>query len=392
MSNIFDFLAGYPTYVLIMFGGVVLMFFWQLGYWFSYAQVAVHRHPYREHDDQEDPAAVQGVSVIVVVSNEYDYLEQQLPLIMAQDYPLFEVIAVNDCGGGQMDMALAEVGMRYDNFRFTTLRTDRSFKHSRKIPLLVGIKAARYENLVFVATDASPVSDRWLRYMTRGFRGGSLVIGYCGLERGGGAVGMWRRCSRFIMSVRYLKAAIAGHAYRGIYNNIGYTKSLFFKNKGFTHLNMTCGEDDLFVQRAATADNTSVIINPHCSMRQQAQGGFSRWFRGELYSGYAYRFYPEGVKFRTFMELFTRCALVVLVVGVGITVGLGVLTYVAVGLFVLREVVMCRAVWRIAKRLGERGIVRGYIWYDFFAPAFDVVLCLVRRIWPPSRLWVKGLK
>lgn len=389
MENLAVFLSSYPLYQLILLMAVVVMFVIQICYWFSYAQVAIHRHPFRCEDD--DQAQLQGVSVIVVVNNEYDYLNDKLPDILSQDYPNFEVIAINDCGGEQMDMALAQVALANPNFRFTTIRQDKSFKHSRKIPLLVGIKAARYENLIFVHTDAVPVSDRWLRYMMRGFRGGSLVIGYCGIERGG--IGKWwMRCSVFLTSVRYLRRAISDKAYRGTYNNMGYTKSLFFSNKGFTHLNMTCGEDDLFVQKVATRDNTSVIINPHCSMRQSFDGGFGRWFHREMYRTYAYRYYPEVVKFKTFMELFTRCSLWVLTVTLVVLSALSWLSYAAVGMYMLREYVMARAVRRIGVRLGEKRLVGWYLVYDFLSPVYEIALGAARRIWPPSNLYIKGLK
>lgn len=36
--------------------------------------------------------------------------------------------------------------------------------------------------MVFTTVDSYPTSERWLSLMAKGFIGGNVVIGYCGIE------------------------------------------------------------------------------------------------------------------------------------------------------------------------------------------------------------------
>jgi hypothetical protein len=61
----------------------------------------------------------------------------------------------------------------------------------------------------------------------------------------------------------YFSAAIGKHAFMGVGRNLAYTKSLFFKHKGFAnHQHILSGDDDLFVNQNATESNTAVVFHP----------------------------------------------------------------------------------------------------------------------------------
>jgi hypothetical protein len=55
--------------------------------------------------------------------------------------------------------------------------------------------------------------------------------------------------------------AIMGRPYMGVGRNMAYRKTLFLSNKGFsTHLGVTGGDDDLFVNQFAKGSNTAVRV------------------------------------------------------------------------------------------------------------------------------------
>lgn len=385
----------YPLYQLLIFATLGVTFIIQIIYWLNYGTIATHRNRHRTPPGDTLPE----VSVVVIVGEDLSYIENGLPLLLEQEHPNFEVIAVNDCGGTSIDNALLRLQKAYPNLRFTTLKKDIRFKHSRKIPLVVGLKAARYENIIITDPNCSPSNDKWLSYFCRGFSGGGdLVIGYTGFEIESGMANRMIRASRLSMSIRYLRAAIGGHAYRGIYNNIGYTKNLFFNNRGFTHLRMSLGEDDLFVQKVATKTNTSVIINPQSTTRQQAMGGLKWWWNEQRYYTYSYRYYPTRVKINTFIELFSRSLLTASTAAAGVLWALGLLTdpliwgSVAVALWLVREAIMINSVRRITRRLGEIKIIWSYLLYDLLSPVTEAVLAINRRVKPFQGLWIQDRK
>ena len=48
----------------------------------------------------------------------------------------------------------------------------------------------------------------------------------------------------------------------GVGRNLSYKKSVFFRHKGFSsHNNLASGDDDLFINKAATKKNIAIVID-----------------------------------------------------------------------------------------------------------------------------------
>lgn len=380
-----EFIASYPAYQILITALLIVCAAVQIVYWMRYSRVATHRHSLREPEGATTPP----VSVVVVVADDPEYITEHLPKLLTQNHPEYEVIVVDD--GSETDMTDELLAMQalYPHLRFTTIKADPVFRHSRKLALTVGIKAAKHDNIVFTDSDAAPTSEKWLSVMARGFNGGQLVIGYTGIERKPGIANKIMRCQRLTSSIRYLNAAVRGHVYRGIYNNIGYTKRLFFGNKGYTHLRMTLGEDDLFVQKVAPvcSRRTSVMLNPSATVRQFQWGGLKWWRAERRYRSAAFDLYPLNVRVSVFAELLTRALLVLGTVALAVLLP-PVLWIVAVGLWFLRELTMTITVRAIARRVGERRLMWAYLAHDLLAPARELFLWIGRKLRPSKRLWI----
>ncbi len=396
MNEIISNLSGVQQIVIAIF---VALFFIQLYYWVGYKLVAKHRH----HSRTDDPNKLPPVSVIVIIEDQIDYIYEGLPQLLAQDHPNFEVVVVNDCGGSEITEALASLAQGHSNLRYTVIKRDDKFKHSRKFALLMGIKAARFERLVFTHCNCNPSSTRWLRFMAKGFVGSQVVIGYSALEREKGMTNGIIRSSHLTNAIRYLKSATEDRTYRGTMYNLGYTKSLFFANKGFTHLRLVLGEDDLLIQKIANRDNTAVIINPFATTITKAPSTMREARAQEKFYGYSSRFYPSHVKFHSFFELLTRAlffvsfltiatlsVLDIIATGFSMEIasisGWGVLS-ATVLVALLRELSMSSAIKLISKRLGEKKILGWMLLYDKIAPLSKAWISISRRLKPPHGVW-----
>ncbi|WP_084135129.1 glycosyltransferase [Rikenella microfusus] len=380
-----EFIATYPPYQILLTVLLVVCAVAQLVYWMRYSRVATHRHSLREPEGASTPP----VSVVVVVADDPEYVTEHLPRLLTQNHPNYEVVVVDDGSENDLTDELLAMQALYPHLRFTTIKADPVFRHSRKLALTVGIKAARYDNIVFTDADAVPASEKWLSIMSRGFNGGRLVIGYTGIERKPGLANKIMRCQRLTSSIRYLNAAIRGHVYRGIYNNIGYTKRLFFGNKGYTHLRMTLGEDDLFVQKVAPvcSRRTSVMLSPAATVRQFQWGGTGWWRAERRYRSASFDLYPWKVRLSVAAELLTR-ALLTLGTAAMLVLLPPVLWIVALCLFLLRETTLLLTVRMIARRVGEKGLMCTYLAHDLCAPVSELFLWISRKIRPSQRLWI----
>ncbi len=331
--------------------------------------------------DAEPPVSV----VVPMFSEDYGFVEERLPLILAQSYPDFEVVIVYVGQDGDFYEDLARLKASFPQVTTTKIKLDPRFPISRKMALNVGIKSAHYECMVFTSTDACPQTDRWLSLMAKGFRRGEIVLGYCGVERGKGAANYLMRAWRMMHSVDWIARGVQGRPYRGTLHNFGFTKSIYFGANGFTHLNMNIGEDDLFLQRVMNPDNVSVILSPRATLREKTWGGMGWWMSQLRYYGSSYRFYPQRVRSGIERELLSRtlffasaaCALAVL--PLELKIGAGVLLAV-------RYAAVAWQVRRIARRLGEEGMAGPYLFYDLLEPLWALLLRL-RLMRRDDRVW-----
>jgi poly-beta-1,6-N-acetyl-D-glucosamine synthase len=204
------------------------------------------------------------VSVIVCARNEEDNLSRFLPLVLEQDYPDFEVIAVNDCSYDNTGDILKEFSEKYKHLKIVTIKESENHEHGKKVAVMMGIKGAKHEYLLFTDADCKPNSKDWIRNMSGHFVAPAteIVLGYGGYEKQVGFLNKMIRFDTFMIALQYLSFALAGKTYMGVGRNLAYKKSLFFKMKGFaSHYHVPSGDDDLFVNEAATKHNSQIEIS-----------------------------------------------------------------------------------------------------------------------------------
>lgn len=379
-----DTFLTYYGWLGVALGSVLLLTFCvQLYYYiFIYGRIAGYKNNRREVTLTSEPP----VSVIVpLFSEDYSFVEERLPLILAQSYPDFEVVIVYVGRDNDFYEDLTLLRSSFPQIVTTKIHFDPRFPISRKMALNVGIKSAHYEHLIFTSTDAVAQTDRWLSLMAKGFMRGDVVVGYCGYERTKGFTNYLMRTWRMMHSVDWIARAVRRRPYRGTFHNYGFTKRLYFGINGFSHLNMNIGEDDLFLQQVMTSDNVSVILSPRAMLHEKVWGGMKWWISQLRYYGSSFRFYPESVKWYIRWEMLSR---VLFFAAVVVTLVLMPLEYklCAVGLLLLRYLAVVVEVRRIARRLGEEGIVLRYFVYDLLNPLWAAALgvLLLRR---DARVW-----
>ena len=377
------FLTCYGWQGVALAASLLLLLGVQLYYYlFVYGRIPTYTNNARPVvRDPEPPLSV----VVPMFSEDYSFVEERLPLMLAQKYPAFEVVIVYVGQDNDFYEDLLRLKHSFPQIATTKIHLDPRFPISRKMALNVGIKSAHYECMVFSSTDACPRSDRWLSLMAKGFERGDIVVGYCGVERSKGLANYLMRAWRMMHSAEWLGRAVQRRPYRGTLHNLGFTKKLYFGVNGFGHLNMNIGEDDLFMQQVMTRDNVSVILSPRAALSEKTWGGLRWWMSQLRYYGAAERFYPLDVKnfvqwehgSRVLFFAATVCALVVMPFEYRIAAGV---------LLLLRYVVVIAGVRRLARRLGESGMIGRYFLYDLTSPlwAFWLGVLSLRR---DDRVW-----
>ncbi len=221
------------------------------------------------------------VSIIICARNEDDNLTEFLPKILVQDYPEFEVVVVNDCSSDNTENVIDEFAKIFPNLKKVTIKEDEYYKHGKKFAIMVGIKGAKHNHLLFTDADCYPANENWLRDMSAGFANKKeIVLGYGAYRKESGFLNKLIRFDTFLIATSYLSAAIKGKAYMGVGRNLAYKKELFYKQKGFSkHYHITSGDDDLFINQASTIDNTNVVISSSSITYSLAKTSLGDWIR-----------------------------------------------------------------------------------------------------------------
>jgi cellulose synthase/poly-beta-1,6-N-acetylglucosamine synthase-like glycosyltransferase len=213
------------------------------------------------------------VSVVIAARNESDNLFENLPKILNQDYPNFEVVVVNHQSLDDSRHLLAALQRDYKHLVVMEVERSKHLLPSKKLPLTLGIKKAKNEHLVLTDADCSPNSDQWLRRMVEQFSDKKqIVLGYGPYKTVPGFLNKLIRFDSTMIAVHYFSMALMRAPYMGVGRNMAYTKTVFDSTHGFkSHYSISSGDDDLFIQEAAKQRNYAVQLDPDSFMYSDAK-------------------------------------------------------------------------------------------------------------------------
>jgi glycosyltransferase involved in cell wall biosynthesis len=326
------------------------------------------------------------VSVIICARNEEENLILNLPSVLEQDYPSFEVIIVNDCSEDNTEQVLAEFKQKYPHLRSTIIKKDGSFRNGKKFAAAVGVKAAQHEWLLFTDADCRPDGAQWIASMSRRFVDKKdIVLGYGGYLAQKGYLNKWIRYDTCFIALQYFSFAKMGKAYMGVGRNLAYRKSLFFAHKGFAaHAHILSGDDDLFVNQAATRRNVAVTYIREAHTRSIPKKTFKDWIWQKRRHITTSKYYKSGQTFWLTLEPFSR----VLMWG-----SFGVLMFFCpfwqciLIAFMVRMIIFMSVVGAATKRLNEPGILKHAIFFDLVIPFVYLYVFLLSRISSKHNKW-----
>lgn len=253
-------------------------------------------HSYFRKGKDVAPLDLPPVSVIIVTKDSGERLNENLPVILEQNYPQFEVIVVNDKSAGEDELILKRLSVRYTNLYYTFIPETARYVSRKKLGIAMGIRASRYDWIVVTSSFGRPLSPDWLKSLAREMTSETdIVLGYSNYFPGKGYFARYISVDLFFRSLRYLCMALAGRPYMGIGNNLAYRKSVYLKHKGFSdHLQLQRGEDDLFINAVANRYNTRVARGAESIVRLPVPA-FKRTWKEEKMSAMLTGHYYRGI-------------------------------------------------------------------------------------------------
>ena len=221
-----------------------------------------------------------NVSVLISARNESDNLYENLPLILEQDYPNFEVIVINHQSVDDSYHILNAYAHQYKNLKVIEIERSQHLKPGKKLPLTIGIKGAKYEHLFFTDADCRPASNQWLKSMSQYFTNDKeIVMGYAPYIPKPGFLNKIIRFDTAWIAMNYFSMALAKLPYMGVGRNLAYTKTLFNSVNGYkSHYSITSGDDDLFIQETVTKHNFAINLDPVSFCYSEGSNNWENWY------------------------------------------------------------------------------------------------------------------
>ena len=289
-------LSSYPNWIIAL--GIVFVVAWliqltlQLTVWMRMMRQARRQAQQPAADSSFQP----GVSVLVYSHNEAEALARNLPVLLSQNYPDYEVIVLDDCSVDETQDVLKMMEQRSDRF-FCSRIDDRTRAMShRKLGVLLGAKASHHDILLMTHAECMPSSPDWISGMVQHFANPNVevVLGPVVYERRVSFLSRFCQFDLFNRLLLLLGTTLAVRPYAGWGQNLAFRKSTFYANRsqGFQrHLKLQPGEDDLFVADVARQDNVAVECRPDSLVTDQSKPLFISWSLERLSRGFTSRLY-----------------------------------------------------------------------------------------------------
>jgi poly-beta-1,6-N-acetyl-D-glucosamine synthase len=317
------------------------------------------------------------VSVVICARNEEVNVTRYLQQVLDQDYPDFEVVVVNDCSWDNTGDILEEFAKRNKHLKIVTIKEDEYYQHGKKVALMMGIKGANNDLLVLTDADCYPASSQWLKKMVSGFSNGKeIILGYGPYKRTKGFLNTLIRYDAAVIGIQYLSFGLAGRTYMGVGRNLAYRKSLFYKMKGFaSHYHIPSGDDDLFVNEAATSANTFVMADKDSFTYTDAKDSFRNWWRQKQRHLLTGKRYKGSHKLRLGTYVFAQWLFYATFTAALV---LQFQWMVVTGIFVLRLLIQLLIFNSCFRKLDEKGLLAFLPLLELFFLLFYPVITLAR--------------
>lgn len=369
-------------------GGVLLALFVYQVVFYSVYIAGVPRLLRRQRKLQSaaadpNPQSAKGVSVIICARNEEQNLRDFMHALLVQDYPLYEVIVINDGSQDGTRESIESYMVRDARVKMTFVPGNAHVGSTKKLAITLGAKAAQYDYLLLTDADCRPESPDWISKMVAPFANPDvqIVLGYGAYFEEKSRLNRMIGYDTLFNGLNYLGAALVRQPYMGVGRNLAYRKEFFFETGGFSSLmNYRSGDDDLFVNRFANKQNTAVVACPESITWSLTKPTWGTWIQQKRRHLSVSPHYSASSQFHLGFETVTRGLFYAAVIAIVVMSCLGQLSLWTAGLaallLVTRLILQISVIDSAAARMKLRKYGLVVMWYDIVLPLIQLYIFL----------------
>ena len=240
------------------------------------------------------------VSVIICSRNGLSNLQENLPVFLAQNYPSFEVIVVDDASTDDTYNWLLQL----NHSLVKVVRIENKINSGKRNALLQGVLKATGEWMMLTDVDCKPADANWLSNLVQSIPPKSNA--YIGISPYNSEDTLFNRLIRWdalSIALQYTGFAHAGFPYMGVGRNMGWHISK--KNELISVLKNSIsdsslpisGDDDITLQQMIPHIELVIIKNPATFIYSTPQQSLNDWLKQKS------RHHTTGWKYRWNIQL-----------------------------------------------------------------------------------------
>ncbi len=271
-----------------------------------YSKATSRRNQTKLIDDLQD-----GISVVIYSNNEYTQLKENLPYYLKQNYSNFEVIVVNDGNNGDIEDLMHNLLQRYDNIYYTHLSDDARKLSRHKMALTLGIKAARFDNIILSKAACRPIYRSWIHTIASAFssKNSDFLVSPTIYTKLNPHTDMYCQLDKLFLNYRMLGYGVRNKPFSYGCSNIAFRKELFFTKKGFAkQMHLLFGEDILWINQLRKDVKGAVVSNPSSVLCVVRDNYLNSWKEEKQVYAFTSRFTDKIPAFVYSIETLSRYA------------------------------------------------------------------------------------
>lgn len=342
--------------------------FTQILFWgLCFARFAFYRKPKPSLPSD----ALPPVSVIICARNEAANLRKNLSKILSQDYPLFEVLVVEDASEDESATILADFAAKYPNLRIIYKKEKKEV--GKKEALVLGLQNACYDWFLLTDADAMPASDQWISGMMKTATKNAetkMVLGFGPYLQSPECINLWIRFETNYVAIQYFSAAIWKIPYMGVGRNLLYNRALYESHRTALtqHSDIASGDDDLFVSAAANGNNTEICLDPKTFIYSEPKHSLLALYKQKT------RHYSTATRYSIVHQLFLT------VLSVSLLGFWGLMPFALIEntgitmLMILVRICIIFVIWsKVLRILGDKSLLKYILLLDLLSPFYFLV-------------------
>jgi glycosyltransferase involved in cell wall biosynthesis len=293
---------------------------------------------------------------------------------------------VNDCSTDDTDIVLKKYTEQYPRLRTSLIKEDKKFSHGKKLAVTIGIKAAKYDRLLFTDGDCKPEISKWLSLMASHFSDQvDIVLGYGGYFTQPGLLNKYIRYDTLFIALQYFSMALCRFPYMGVGRNLAYKRSLFYSGKGFSnHFHLASGDDDLFVNEHATRTNTAIECAHESHTRTAPKESYDKWSFQKKRHFSTNKLYKPGHKIVLTLEPASRLLFYASLI---ILLFMPAFRIMVLSVFALRLLLQLVVIKKTMNQLNEKNLLLISSFFDLISLFINFGLLMTSRIRPSNYQW-----